>query len=172
MPGFEPEKGSAEKMQAALQRVCQIAAENNIAIIVPMDRYTESGILNVAYVISAEGEVLGYQTKNQLDPTEDDIWIPGTERHLFEVGDLKFGIVICHEGFRYPETVRWAATRGAHIVFHPHFSGSDTEGVLLTDWSSMSNPYYEKAMMMRSVENTIYFASVNNTTRFLNRPHR
>ena len=30
----------------------------------------------------------------------------------------------------------------------------------------MENPYYEKAMMMRALENTIYFASSNYTTRF------
>ncbi len=29
--------------------------------------------------------------------------------------------MICHEGWRYPETVRWAARHGAHAVFHPHF---------------------------------------------------
>jgi hypothetical protein len=29
-----------------------------------------------------------------------------------------------------------------------------------------SAPYYEKAMLMRSIENTIYFASVNYALRF------
>ena len=38
---------------------------------------------------------------------------------------LTFGIAICHEAFRYPETVRWAAVRGAKIVFHPHCTGSE-----------------------------------------------
>ncbi|RVT98155.1 carbon-nitrogen hydrolase family protein [Mucilaginibacter limnophilus] len=166
MPGFEPEKSSPENMEAALQKVCEIAAQNNIAIIVPMDWYTPEGVLNLAYVISAGGEILGYQTKNQLDPSEDDIWIPGTKRQLFEVNGLKFGITICHEGFRYPESVRWAAREGAHVVFHPHFGGNDTEGTKLTEWGNMQNPYYEKAMMMRALENTIYFASVNNATRY------
>ena len=36
---------------------------------------------------------------------------------LFETGAMKFGIAICHEGWRYPETVRWAARHGAQIVF-------------------------------------------------------
>ncbi|MCD8742300.1 carbon-nitrogen hydrolase family protein [Mucilaginibacter roseus] len=166
MPGFEPEQGSPEKMEAALKKVCEVAAKNNIAIIIPMDLYRSEGMYNVAYVISAQGEVLGYQTKNQLDPSEDDIWIPGTERRLFEVNGLKFGITICHEGFRYPESVRWAARKGAHVVFHPHFGGSETEGTTPTEWGSMSNAYYEKAMMMRALENTIYFASVNNATRY------
>ncbi len=131
-----------------------------------MDRDTADGILNVAFVISNTGEVLGYQTKNQLDPTEDNIWIPGKERRIFEVNGVKFGIVICHEGFRYPETVRWAAQRGAKIVFHPQFTGSDSHGPQLSEWGNKDNPYYEKAMMMRALENTIYFASVNYATRY------
>ncbi len=81
-------------------------------------------------------------------------------------GVLKFGVVICHEGWRYPETVRWAAVRGAKIVFHPHHTGSDQEGVRLTQWGAPSGPYYEKAMIMRSMENTVYFASVNYALRF------
>ena len=160
------EEGSAEKMQSALDEACKIAAANNIAIILPMDWYTADGVYNVAQVISNTGEVLGYQTKNQLDPSEDNTWIAGTERHIFEVNGLKFGIVICHEGFRYPESVRWAARKGAKLVFHPHFTGSDAEGMLPTEWGSMDNPYYEKALMMRALENTIFFAGSNYATLF------
>lgn len=162
---FEVEFSSPKKMQAALDRASVIASENNIAIILPMNWYTPGGMLNVAQVISATGEVLGYQTKNQLDPTEDDTWVPGTERKIFEVNGVKFGITICHEGFRYPESVRWAARNGAKIVFHPHFAGSDIEGPILTEWGNTDNPYYEKAVMMRAMENTIYFASSNYATR-------
>jgi predicted amidohydrolase len=126
-----------------------------------MDWYLDLNLVNLAYVISGDGKILGYQTKNQLDPSEDAIWMPGTERSLFEINGVKFGITICHEGFRYPESVRWAAQEGAHVVFHPHFAGSNTEGVHLTEWGNKNNPYYEKAMMMRALENTIYFASVN-----------
>jgi predicted amidohydrolase len=79
---------------------------------------------------------------------------------------MKFGMAICHEGWRYPETVRWAAVRGAKIVFHPHLTGSDHRGVRPTQWGASDSPYYEKAMMMRSKENTIYFASVNYALRF------
>jgi predicted amidohydrolase len=70
------------------------------------------------------------------------------------------------EGWRYPETVRWAAVRGARIVFHPHHTGSDRDGVRLTQWGAADAPCYEKAMMMRSMENTIFFASANYALRF------
>jgi predicted amidohydrolase len=167
-PGMEypAEDRSPEKLQLALNNVCKIAAQNSIAIILPMDWHHPDGLLNLAYVISATGEVLGFQTKNQLDPTEDNIWIPGTERRIFEVNGVKFGITICHEGFRYPESVRWAAQHGAAIVFHPHFVGSNTEGAQLTEWGNKNNPYYEKAMIMRALENTIYFASSNYASRY------
>ena len=164
--GYSKLEQTSENLTAALNEVCKIAAENSIAIIVPMDWYINKQLVNLAYVVSGNGEILGYQTKNQLDPTEDNIWIPGTERYIFEVNNIKFGITICHEGFRYPESVRWAAQHGAQIVFHPHFTGSNTDGIQLTEWGGKSNPYYEKAMMMRALENTIYFASVNYSSLY------
>src|SRR5437667_9355855 len=131
-----------------------------------MERLTEAGRQIVAFVIDASGQVQGYQTKNQLDPTEDRFYVPGNTRRLFEVAGVRFGVAICHEGWRYPETVRWAAVRGARIVFHPQHTGSDRTGLRLAEWGSSRAPYYEKAMMMRSIENTIYFASVNYALRF------
>jgi predicted amidohydrolase len=163
---FITEKSIPENMQYALQQACRIAKENSIAIILPMDWFVDEGKLNVAFVVDKNGEVLGYQSKNQLDLTEDDIWIAGRERKIFEINGLKFGITICHEGFRYPESVRWAARNGAAIVFHPHFAGSNVDGVELNEWGNRNNPYYEKAMMMRAMENTIYFASINYATKF------
>ena len=164
--GFVPEQVTQAELEAALEQVCIMARTHQIAVIIPMDRHGERGLLNVSYVVSKNGEVLGYQTKNQLDPSEDNIWVPGDQRQIFEVEGLRFGITICHEGFRYPESVRWSAREGAHIVFHPHLAGSDISGRVPKEWGSMENPYYEKAMMMRALENTIYFASSNYATKF------
>ncbi|HNP21795.1 MAG TPA: carbon-nitrogen hydrolase family protein [Panacibacter sp.] len=163
---FNIERSTKENMEAALQQACDVAKKYHIAVILPMDWFDEDKFLNVAQVIAPDGTVLGYQSKNQLDPSEDNTWQAGTKRRLFEIDGVKFGITICHEGFRYPESVRWAARNGAAIVFHPHFSGSNTIGVQLTEYRSNKNPYYEQAMMMRSLENTIYFASANYATKF------
>ncbi len=158
---FEIEKCTPEQLKQALKEAQDIAAENKLAMILPMDWYHNNSYLNVAHVISTTGEWLGYQPKVQLDPGEDNIWDTGTERHLFEINGIKFGISICHEGFRYPETVRWAARKGAQIVFHPHAAGSNQTGTVPKEWGDKNSLYYEKAMMMRAIENTIYFASVN-----------
>jgi predicted amidohydrolase len=152
--------------ERVLQAVAQWTRMYRVATILGMERLTAAGRQIVAAVIDAQGRLQGYQTKNQLDPTEDQFYVPGNTRQLFEINGLKFGVAICHEGWRYPETVRWAAVRGAKIVFHPQHTGNTRAGVRLKEWGAAGGPYYEKAMMMRSMENTIYFASVNYALRF------
>jgi len=150
----------------AVQAVSQWSQEYAIATILGIEKITEAGRQIAAYVLDKHGKLQGIQTKNQLYPTEEAFYVPGNTRRLFEVNGLKFGVAICHEGWRYPETVRWAATRGAKVVFHPQHSGYEREGPTLTQWGAATNPYYEKAMMLRSLENAIYFASVNYALRF------
>jgi N-carbamoylputrescine amidase len=154
------------QQERVLEAVSQLARTYRVATILGMERLTEAGRQIAACVIDARGQIQGYQTKNQLDPSEDPFYVPGTSRQLFEINGTRFGIAICHEGWRYPETVRWAAVRGAKIVFHPQLTGSDRTGVRLSRWGATDAPYYEKAMMMRSIENAIYFASVNYGVRF------
>src|SRR5437867_11701143 len=111
------------QQERALQAVAQWARTYPVATILGMEGLTEAGRQSAAFVIDAWGQIQGYQTKNQLDPTEDQFYVLGNTRRLFEIKAIKFGVVICHEGWRYPETVRWAAVRGAKTVFHLHTRG-------------------------------------------------
>lgn len=163
---FEVCSWNQVEQERVLKTVAEWARTYSLATILGMERLAATGRQIVAVVIDSRGEIQGYQTKNQLDPSEDPFYVPGNTRRLFEINGTKFGVAICHEGWRYPETVRWAAARGAKIVFHPQLTGSDKAGVCLTQWGDPAGPYYEKAMMMRSIENTIYFASVNYALRF------
>jgi predicted amidohydrolase len=149
-----------------LRALAQWSRAYGIATIMGVEHISAQGSHVAAYVFDAQGHELGYQTKTQLAPSEDAHYVPGSGRQLFEVGGVKFGIAICHEAWRYPETVRWAAVRGAQIVFQPQHTGSDHNGVMLTQWAGAHNPYYEKAMIMRSIENTIFFASANYGLRY------
>ncbi|HEX7121668.1 MAG TPA: carbon-nitrogen hydrolase family protein, partial [Gemmatimonadaceae bacterium] len=139
---------------------------HHVATILGMEWIDGAGPMIAAVVIDAAGDVRGIQTKVQLDPTEESLYVPGRGRQLFEIDGLRFGIAICHEGFRYPETVRWAARRGAQVVFHPHCTGSDRSGVRPTAWGAPDGAYYEKAVMCRALENSIYVASVNYAFRY------
>jgi predicted amidohydrolase len=163
---FEVLPFEQKDQERVLDALSQLARRHAVATILGMERLTDGGRQIVAVVVDAQGRIQGYQTKNQLDPTEDKFYVPGDTRRLFEIDGVKFGVAICHEGWRYPETVRWAATRGAKIVFHPQHTGNEQQGIRLTQWGQADAPYYEQAMLMRSRENTIYFASVNYALRF------
>ena len=67
----------------ALQAVAELARTYAVATVLGMERVTEAGRQIAAFVIDARGQVQGYQTKNQLDPTEDRFYVPGNTRRLF-----------------------------------------------------------------------------------------
>jgi N-carbamoylputrescine amidase len=154
------------RQEAALEDVRAAAERTRVAVVLGMEWESALGLHNVAFVISREGRVVGYQAKNQIPLEEEPFYVPDGRRRLFEVDGVPFGITICHEGWRYPEAVRWSATRGARLVFHPQLTGSDLTGPTLERWGDPASPYYEKAMVARGVENTIYFASVNYAMRY------
>lgn len=155
-----------QRQEAALERMRAATQRHGVAVVVGMEWETDLGPHNVAFVISRDGVVEGYQAKNQIPLEEEPHYVPDGRRRLFEVDGVPFGITICHEGWRYPEATRWAAARGAQIVFHPQLTGSDASGPTITRWGDPDSPYYEKAMIARGVENTVYFASVNYAMAF------
>src|SRR6478735_1672010 len=123
--GFEVETYNHEIQQNTLYKVKLFAKQLKLNVILPLEWRDELGMHLTAFVIDENGKELGYQTKNQIDPAEDEF------------------------GYK-PGNGRWAAVRGASIVFHPQFTGE------------VPDPqFYDYAMIARSTENGIYFASVN-----------
>ena len=152
---------SQEFLDAAWSSIARAAGEANVAVVLGTERFPDGVPRIAALVINQDGTIAGFQDKVQLDPSEDSLYSPGSERRLFQAGELTFGVVICHEGFRYPETVRWAARRGAHVVFHPHFDEAEGDSYRPTTFADPLNSFHEKAMLCRAAENSCYFASVN-----------
>ena len=148
-------------LERAWSAVAEAAAAAGVAVVLGTERLVDGAPRLTALVIDRDGTVAGFQDKVQLDPSEEGLYSPGSERRVFQVGPLTFGIAICHEGWRYPETVRWAARRGAHVVFHPHFGEAEPGGYRPTNFADPLNTFHEKAMLCRAAENGCYFASVN-----------
>ena len=147
-------------LERAWSAIGEAAARANVAVVLGTERMVDSAWRLTALVFGPDGGRLGFQDKVQLDPSEERAFVPGCGRQVFRVGPLTFGIVICHEGWRYPETVRWAARRGAQVVFHPHFDLDPPNGYK-PSFADPTNTFHEKAMLCRAAENTCYFASVN-----------
>jgi predicted amidohydrolase len=142
--------------------VAAAARAANVAVILGTERVTSHGLQITACVFKADGSVAGWQDKVQLDPSEEGSYSAfGNGRKVFTAGPLTFGVVICHEGFRYPETVRSAVRQGAQIVFHPHADIARPGSYRPRTFADPANTFHEKAMLCRAAENTCYFASVN-----------
>jgi len=147
-------------MERALADVRAACRRHGVAAILGMEWNSARGLENRAFVISADGSLQGHQTKDQITPGgESRHYVPEGTRRMFSIKGVPFGVVVCHEGWRYPETVRWAAVRGAKVVFQPQVTGGNQNRPSRPqDWG---DSYYEMAMILRSKENSIYFASVN-----------
>ena len=170
VPGYRaPDKSVAPPDPAFLERawsaIGRAAARAHVAVVVGTERVVEDRLRATALVVASDGAVLGFQDKVQLDPSEEGTYWPGWERCIFQSGPLTFGIAICHEGWRYPETVRWAARRGAQVVFHPHFHERERGGYAPKTFADPRNTFHEKALLCRAAENTCYVASVNCASR-------
>ncbi len=148
-------------LESAWSRICAAARQASTAVVLGTERATGYARFITALVIGLDGTIAGFQDKVQLDPSEDGMFSPGSARRVFQVGPLTFGVVICHEGWRYPETVRWAVRHGAQVVFHPHYHEPEPGGFRPSQFADPRNTFHEKAALCRAAENTCFFATVN-----------
>jgi predicted amidohydrolase len=151
----------AASLEGAWSRVAAAARKANLAVVLGTERIVDNALLATALVVNPDGTIAGFQDKVQLDPSEEGIYSFGCGRRIFQTGPLIFGIAICHEGWRYPETVRWAARRGAHIVFHPHYHAAEPGSYIPSTFADPANSFHEKAILCRAAENNCYVATVN-----------
>ncbi len=166
VPGYRgPGKSVPPPDPAFLERAWSViqaaAAKAYIAVVLGTERIVDGALLITALVINRDGTIAGFQDKVQLDPSEEATYAHGSGRRVFQTGPLTFGVAICHEGWRYPETVRWAARQGAQIVFHPHFHEAEPGGYRPSSFADPANSFHEKAVLCRAAENTCFIATVN-----------
>ncbi len=112
------------QQERALEVVGQWARTYAVATILGMERLTEAGRQIAAVVIDARGQRAGIPDQEPAGPERGSVLRAREHPATLRGQRPEFGVAICHEGWRYPETVRWAAVRGAKIVFHPHSPGA------------------------------------------------
>lgn len=167
LPGYrKPGSALGPPDPAFLERAWDTAAgaarKAGVAVVLGTERAGGAKPLISAIVIDRDGTVLGFQDKLQIDPSEELTYAAGNgPRHVFRTAGLTFGVSICHEGWRYPETVRQSVRQGAQLVFHPHCHWAEPGGYRPASFADPANTFHEKAILCRAAENTCYFASVN-----------
>jgi predicted amidohydrolase len=151
----------AEFLTRAWSTIAEAARGARVSVVLGTERVIHGAPVATALVIDHHGSMIGFQDKVQIDPSEEGVYMPGVERRVFQIGELLFGVAICHEGWRYPETVRFAARRGAQVVFHPHLHEAEPGAYRPERFADPENSFHEKAILCRAAENTCYVATVN-----------
>ena len=145
----------SDALDHALGEISAACRENHIGAIVGTE--TSNGDekpFNSAVIVDDQGRRLATHHKSRLTPGDALGYSPGTDETLFEFKGIPMGVVICFEGFRFPETTRSLARAGARVVFHPQFN----HVLPNMEWKL---PVQEALLTARAAENTIYFVSAN-----------
>ena len=108
---------------------------------------------NTAVVFSPQGKIIARHHKTRLTPLDAVAYTPGKTFEVVELFGVKVGVVICFEGFRFPETTKECIAKGAQLVFHPQCNTTRPN-----DWKI---PVHHSMITTRAAENTIWFASCN-----------
>jgi predicted amidohydrolase len=153
------------KLNDLHQRVAQRCGELSLACIlgteIPHPANPEKGKpYNSALVIGETGTILGAHHKTRLTPLDAVAYSPGEGFRVFTLQGVEVGVVICFEGFRFPEATRECVRRGARLVFHPQNNTTRPN-----DWKV---PIHHAMITTRAAENTIWFASCNACLEFQN----
>ena len=160
--GHEPPAPDAVFLERAWETIAAVARRCNIAAVVGTERVVETGVYAAALVIDRHGRRLGFQDKVRDRSVRGGHVCECHHRPAgFRHRRTQVRVAICHEGWRYPETVRWPAQHGAQVVFHPHLHKAEPGGFAPSRFADPANTFHEKAALCRAAENTCYFATVN-----------
>jgi len=99
--------------------VAQIARRHGTATAYGFAEPGPTGLLNAALCIGADGTVLAHHHKTMIPPGyERGHFVPGRGHTLFDLGGLRFALLICYEN-EFPEAVRAMAQVGAQVILAP-----------------------------------------------------
>lgn len=120
--------------------LCHLAKQINTYFIAGLVEIDDDRIYNSSVILGPEG-FIGRYRKIHLFDTEKTCFHTGTEAPpVFDLNGTKVGVMICFD-WRFPETARSLALKGAEIIAHP---------------SNLVLPHCPQAMITRCLENRIY----------------
>ncbi|QPJ61390.1 MAG: acyltransferase [Candidatus Nitronauta litoralis] len=130
----EPAWGPTAEFLTALSK------KKNLFIIAGLVESENEAVYNSSVITGPEG-FIGRYRKIHLFDTEKNIFDAGDQPPpVFELGAARVGVMICFD-WRFPETARSIALRGADVIAHP---------------SNLVLPHCPQSMITRCLENRVY----------------
>jgi len=132
------------------------ARRHGIGIVATAFEECDGSYYNTSMLLSPEGELIGKYRKSHVPSSSSPIinsdekyyFKPGDRLSVFEMDDLKIGILICFDR-SFPETFRTLALKGAEIVFVP-----------VCSWGIRADAF-QSELRVRAMESQVFVVAVN-----------
>ena len=171
-----PNMPDREKEIAYRERLLRLAIELRTPILFGSPAFKQEdgtvSMFNRAYLLSAEAEVLGSYDKIQLVPFGEYVpfhsllffldklvvgigdFAAGTTTTVFELPNVKFGVLICYEGI-FPALTRRFVSQGAELLVN----------ITNDAWFGRTSAPYQHLVMeaVRAIENRVPLVRAANT---------
>lgn len=144
-----------DDLMTSKERLREISAEKDVAIVIGAPDVTDDGTYNCAYAF-VSGNVTAYRKihlPNFPPFDEKERFSHGSEPTTFQHKGYVFGLSICYDVF-FPELMK-------HCTIH---AGADVN-LCISASPVTSRTAFERVLPARAVENTTYVAYVNNIGR-------
>jgi predicted amidohydrolase len=130
-----------------VQSLSKLCKDNTFYLVAGFAERCKGRLFNTALVIGPSGLLHRYR-KLHLFNTEKEYFDPGdTPLSTIEIRGAKVGVMICFD-WVFPEVARSLALQGADLLCHP---------------SNLVLTYWQKTMLTRSLENSVYSVTANRT---------
>ncbi len=116
----------------AVTALTERTADHGVAAVFGVAERSSTGTAHITQVVAHDGAITGVYRKRHLGEGEE-AFTPGSDRSIFDVGGVRFGIGICAEsGVDFP----WdqAAADGADVLFFPAAPGLYGRRLSEADW--------------------------------------
>lgn len=134
----------------AARGIAGIARKHRKAIVYGFPEPAGDALLNAALAIGPDGALLAHHRKLAIPPGfERDYFSPGSGLTLFQLGGLRFGLLICYDA-EFPEAVRATSEAGVQAILVPTALGAQ--------WLVVA----EKVIPARAFENGVYMLYANH----------
>ncbi len=128
-----------------VHRLSKLCKNNTFYLVAGFAERCKGRLYNSALVIGSSGLLYCYR-KLHLFNTEKEYFDPGdTPLNVIEIRGAKVGVMICFDWI-FPEVARSLSLQGADVLCHP---------------SNLVMSYGQKAMLTRSLENSVYSVTAN-----------
>ncbi len=128
------------------------ARKHRVFVVCGLSELDAGRLYNTIAIVDPDGELLGKYRKTHLaafSPLDEDrTFAPGNSLETFQIGDMKWGAMVCYD-LRFPEVARSLALKGAEVV------------ALSSAWPFPRLRHWETLVNARAIENQMFILASN-----------